>query len=78
MGAVLSIAGIAVIIGGIVTYLVLRNREGSEDRWWIGPSIASLGVIMAAVGGAMMGRKPAPTVTTRVRGSPSRSRSFPT
>lgn len=76
MGAVLSIAGIAVIIGGIVTYIVLRNKEGSEDKWWIGPSIASLGVIMAAIGGAMMGRRP--TVTTRVRGTPSRPRSFPT
>lgn len=73
MGAVLSIAGIAVIVGGIVTYLVLRNKEGSEDKWWIGPSIASLGVIMAAIGGAMMVR---PTVTAKVR-SP-RPRSFPT
>lgn len=75
MGAVLSIAGIAVIIGGIATYVVLRNKEGSEDKWWIGPTIASLGVIIAAVGGAMMVR---PTVTTRVRGASPRPRSFPT
>lgn len=75
MGAVLSIAGIAIVIGGIVAYFILRNREGSEDKWWIGPTIASLGVIIAAVGGAMMGRKPAPTAA-RVRRSPG-GRSFP-